>query len=58
MKQLDSLLTGVPLVDNPIKIRDEDWDPLPKDYTLFGVKFINKYDGIYLRRGEDAALGL
>ena len=57
-EQLDSLLTGVPLVDNPIKIRDEDWDPLPKDYTLFGIKFMNKYEGIYLRRGEDAALGL
>ncbi len=56
-EELDSLLTGVPLVDNPIKIRDEDWDPLPKDYTLFGIKFINKYDGIYLRRGEDAAVG-
>ncbi|WP_299130788.1 DUF5627 domain-containing protein [uncultured Winogradskyella sp.] len=54
---LDTLLAGVPLVDNPIKIRDEDWDPLPKDYTLFGIKFINKYDGIYLRRGEDAAVG-
>lgn len=56
-EELDTLLTGVPLVDNPIKIRDEDWDPLPKDYTLFGIKFINKYDGIYLRRGEDAAVG-
>ena len=56
-EELDSLLTGVPLVDNPIKIIDEDWDPLPKDYTLFGIKFINKYDGIYLRRGEDAAVG-
>lgn len=56
-EELDSLLTGVPLVDNPIKIRDEDWNPLPKDYTLFGIKFINKYDGIYLRRGEDTAVG-
>ncbi|MFP4844971.1 DUF5627 domain-containing protein [Winogradskyella sp. PE311] len=56
-EELDSLLTGVPLVDNPIKIRDEDWDPLPKDYTLFGIKFMNKYDAIYLRRGEDAAVG-
>ena len=56
-EELDSLLTGVPLVDNPIKIRDEDWDPLPKDYTLFGIKFMNKYEGIYLRRGEDAAVG-
>jgi hypothetical protein len=56
-EELDSLLTGVPLVDDPIKIRDEDWSPLPKDYTLFGIKFMNKYQGIYLRRGEDAALG-
>jgi hypothetical protein len=56
-EELDTLLAGVPLVDNPIKIRDEDWSPLPKDYTLFGIKFINKYDGIYLRRGEDAAVG-
>ncbi|MDC1277038.1 DUF5627 domain-containing protein [Algibacter sp.] len=56
-EELDSLLTGVPLVDNPIKIRDEDWDPLPKDYTLFGIKYMNKYQGIYLRRGEDAAVG-
>ena len=56
-EELDSLLTGVPLVDDPIKIRDEDWGPLPKDYTLFGIKFMNKYDAIYLRRGEDAAVG-
>lgn len=56
-EELDSLLTGVPLVDNPIKIRNEDWDPLPKDYTLFGIKFMNKYEGIYLRRGEDRIVG-
>jgi len=54
---LDSLLTGVSVVDNPIRIRDEDWSPRPKDYTLFGIKFINKYDGIYLRRGEDKVVG-
>lgn len=56
-EQLDSLLTGVPLVDNPIKIKDEDWNPLPKDYTLFGIKFMNKYQANYLRRGEDVAVG-
>ena len=54
---LDSLLTGVPAVDNPIKIKADDWVTLPKDYTLFGIKFINKYDGIYLRRGEDKIAG-
>ncbi|GAA4950650.1 hypothetical protein GCM10023314_24960 [Algibacter agarivorans] len=58
-EELDSLLTGVPAegVTNPIKIKADDWQTLPKDYTLFGIKFMNKYQGIYLRRGEDAAVG-
>lgn len=54
-QDLDSLLTGIPAVDNPIKIREADWNPAPKDYTLFGVKFMNKYQAKYLRRGEDVA---
>jgi len=52
-EELDSLLTGVPIVDNPIKINPDHWNPAPKDYTLFGIKFMNKYQGKYLRRGED-----
>lgn len=56
-EDLDTLLAGVPIVDNPIKIRNDDWNPLPKDYTLFGIKYMNKYEGIYLRRGEDVAVG-
>ena len=54
---LDSLLTGVPIVDNPIKILNADWNPAPKDYTLFGIKFINKYTGVHLRRGGDSVEG-
>lgn len=54
---LDSLLTGVPAVANPIRIRAEDWSTLPKDYTLYGIKFINKYSGIHLRRGQDKVVG-
>lgn len=54
---LDSLLTGVPAVENPIKIKADDWDTQPKDYTLFGIKFINKYHGTHLRRGEDKVVG-
>ncbi|MEN8702735.1 MAG: DUF5627 domain-containing protein [Polaribacter sp.] len=56
---LDSLLTGVPAegVINPFKIKAEDWETLPKDYTLFGIKYMNKYQGIYLRRGEDEVKG-
>lgn len=52
-EELDSLLTGVPIVENPVKILDDNWNPAPKDYTLFGIKFMNKYQGIYLRRGAD-----
>ncbi|XCF05468.1 DUF5627 domain-containing protein [Tamlana crocina] len=58
-EELDSLLTGVPAdgVTDPIKIKADDWQTQPKDYTLFGIKFMNKYQGIYLRRGEDEAVG-
>lgn len=54
---LDSLLTGVSLIDNPISIRADDWSIKPKDYTLYGIKFMNKYSGKHLRRGEDILLG-
>lgn len=56
-EELDSLLSGIPIVDNPIKINPEHWNPAPKDYTLFGIKFMNEYQGIYLRRGEDKIVG-
>lgn len=56
-EELDSLLTGVPIVDNPIKILDDHWNPTPKDYTLFGIKYMNEYQGIYLRRGADKIVG-
>lgn len=29
------------------------WNVMPKDYTLFGIKFINAYHGTYLHRGID-----
>ena len=56
-EEIDSLLTGVPLVDYPVKVRSDDWEIQPKDYTLFGIKFMNKYQGKYLRRGEDKIEG-
>lgn len=36
-----------PDVHNP-----SHWDVLPKDYTLFGVKYVNPYHGKWLRRGK------
>lgn len=29
-----------------------DWATLPRDYTLFGVKYVNPYHGTWLRRGK------
>jgi hypothetical protein len=54
VENLDSVLSGKPLVDDPSRLVATDWEILPKDYTLYGIKFINKYHGIYLRRGVDA----
>jgi len=52
---LDSVLSGKPNVDNPNPDRRvaSDWIVVPKDYTLFGIKYINPYDGNYLHRGID-----
>lgn len=50
---IDSLLVGKAIVDNPDRVIAADWDILPKDYTLFGIKFMNKFHGKYLRRGLD-----
>ena len=54
VENLDSILSGSPAVDNPSRLVAEDWKVLPKDYTLYGIKFINKYHAYYLRRGVDA----
>jgi hypothetical protein len=49
----DSVLSGkVALgVTSPDPRRASDWIAVPKDYTLYAVKYINPYHGVYLRRG-------
>ena len=37
----DSILSGVPVTDNPSKCNANDWNILPKDYVLYCVKYIN-----------------
>ncbi|MEO0331791.1 MAG: DUF5627 domain-containing protein, partial [Bacteroidota bacterium] len=49
----DTLLVGESVVANPDRVNPADWNVLPKDYTLYGIKFINPYHGNYLRRGID-----
>jgi hypothetical protein len=53
---LDSILSGKPSVTNPIRTIATNWSVLPKDYTLFAIKYINKFHGNYLRRGADKVL--
>lgn len=49
----DSILSGIPKIDNPVKSNAGDWEILPKDYVLYCVKFINPWHANYLRRGTD-----
>lgn len=53
IENLDTLLVGLPAVANPSRTNEADWEIVPKDYTLYGIKFINKYHAYYLRRGVD-----
>ena len=54
------ILTGVAAnnVTNPDRRVSSDWEAgyLPKDFTMFAVKFINKYHGKYLHKGKDEKL--
>ncbi|MCQ2228280.1 MAG: DUF5627 domain-containing protein [Bacteroidales bacterium] len=45
--------TALPGLSNPVRQNAEDWKITPKDYTIFCVNYINKYDANYLRRGVD-----
>ncbi len=53
----DSILSGIPLADNPRRGVASDWDVQPKDYVLYAVRYINPYDANYLRRGKDVISG-
>lgn len=51
----DDILHGQPssgAPDSPDVHNPSHWDELPKDYTLFGVKYVNPYHGKWLRRGK------
>lgn len=51
----DSILSGKPVVDgeSPQLTNTTRWDPAPKNYTLYLVKYINQYTANYLQKGED-----
>jgi len=49
----DTILSGKALVANPNRAIATDWAITPKDFILYAVKYINPWDGFYLRRGKD-----
>ncbi len=49
----DSILQGSRGVANPSRVNPAHWLTAPKDYVLYGVKYVNPWHGNYLRRGVD-----
>ena len=53
-KGIDHILTGTPREGlSPSRTNTEDWDILAKDYVLYCVKYMNPWQGKYIRRGVD-----
>ena len=52
----DSVLHGIPSIANADRRISGQWDASaqPKDFVLFGIKYVNKLHGKYLRRGKAA----
>ncbi len=51
----DKIITGTPTEENPVLTNDAHWSVQPKNFILYGVKFVNPWHGQYLRRGVDNA---
>jgi len=49
----DSILKGIPVVSNPSRVNPLHWATRPKDYILYGVKYVNPWQANYLRKGTD-----
>ncbi len=51
----DRIIAGTPLIEgsDPHRSDPSGWNVKPKDYVLYCVKYINEWDGYYLRRGVD-----
>jgi len=53
----DTILSGKALVANPNRAIAGDWATTPKDFIFYAVKYVNPWDGFYLRRGKDVIVG-
>lgn len=47
----DSILSGYTLSTNPDPRISGNWSISPRNFTLFGIKYVNAYHGKYLHRG-------
>jgi len=53
-KGIDHILTGTPRQGfSPVRQNLEEWATLPKDYVLYCVRYMNPWQGKYIRRGVD-----
>ncbi len=50
---IDALLSGVANTSSPVRQNAQDWTTLPMDYVLYCVKYMNPWQGKYIRRGVD-----
>ena len=54
VRGIDHILTGEPREGlTPSRTNTEDWNILAKDYVLYCVKYMNPWQGKYIRRGVD-----
>jgi hypothetical protein len=54
VKGIDHILTGTPHVGfDPVRTNLDEWNILAKDYVLYCVKYMNPWQGKYIRRGVD-----
>ena len=49
----DSILKGTPAVISPSRVVPLNWVVQPKDFILYGIKYVNPWHGNYLRKGVD-----
>ncbi len=54
VKGIDKILSGTPREGfNPARGNSIEWQVLPMDYVLYCVKYMNPWQGRYIRRGVD-----
>lgn len=51
---VDTILSGSPVVTDPNPVNAADWTVLPKNYTLFAVKYINGFHGTWFHYGNSS----